>query len=271
MAATPLYFGDSDRKLYGVFHHPVKRRPAAPAVLLFNPFGEEAIRSNRLFRQLAERLSRAGSPVLRFDYYGSGDSAGDCAELDIDGMTRDAASAHEELEAMTGARRFAWVGLGLGGAVAMSAAREADAKPAELFLWDPVLRGADYLTDLRHAHIASLSEAMDLPAARVSRDTPKSPNAMSEALGFTVSDALRAQLLNWNFDGRVKVAREIYLIGSSGDGAVETAVETLRPAASKFHQHKNASVDWNSDEAMNTHFVPTDIIDYIVDAISVPS
>lgn len=267
MGITPLYFGDSDRKLYGVFHHPAKRRPAAPAVLLFNPFGEEAIRSNRIFRQIAERLSRAGAPVLRFDYYGSGDSAGDCAELDFDGMARDAATAQDELEAMTGARRFSWIGLGLGGAVAMRAAIEANPKPTQLILWDPVLRGADYLSDLRRTHIAALSNALDLPAARVERDTPKSPMDLGGAMGFALSESMRSQLCKHAHNGGEKLARELYLVGASD----ESGVETLRSSAASFYQYKDASIAWNSNEAMNAHYVPVDVIDYIVDAIGGPS
>ena len=269
MAATPLFFGDSDRKLYGVFHHPTKRRPAAPAVLLLSPFGEEAIRSNRIFRQLAERLSRAGAPVLRFDYYGSGDSAGDCTELDFAGMAHDAETAQEELAAMTGARRFAWIGLGLGGAVALSAGLEVDVKPSQLFLWDPVLRGADYLADLRGAHIGFLSQALDLPAARVSRDVPKSPAPLREALGFSVSERLHAQLMKLEFKAGKKIARELHLVGTRDDGAGDAAAQILRPATAHFHHYSDASIAWNSNEAMNAHYVPTDVIEYFVDAISV--
>lgn len=271
MAATPFYFGDSDRKLYGVFHHATKRRPAAPAVLLFNPFGEEAIRSNRIFRQLAERLARAGAPVLRFDYYGSGDSAGDCAELDFAGMVRDAVTAQEELEAMTRARRFAWIGFGLGGSIAMSAALEGDVRPAQLFVWDPVLRGADYLADLREAHIRFLSDALDAPAARVCRETPNAPAALCEALGFQVSKSLHKQLVDYQFNAGAKIAREIYLIGAADDGPDEAAAQILRPAAGKLHCFNTASIAWNSNEAMNAHYVPTEIIDLVVDTVCAPS
>ncbi len=271
MAATPLYFGDSDRKLYGVFHGPTTRRSNAPAVLMFNPFGEEAIRSYRTYRQLAERLSRAGASVLRFDYYGSGDSAGDCADLDLDGMVRDAVMAHEELEAMTELRRFAWVGLGLGGAVALCAARATGANPAQLFLWDPVLNGADYLAVLRGAHIAALSHALDLPASRIKRDTPKEPAKMTEALGFHLSDTLRSQLLDFAFDDRNKIAREICLIASSDTSISPSREDILRSAAAHYRRYDSASTAWNSNEAFNEYYIPTDVIDIIVDGVSARS
>ncbi len=265
MAATPLHFGDSERKLYGVFHHAEKRTPHAPAVLLFNPFGEEAIRSFRIFKQLAERLARAGASVLRFDYYGSGDSEGDCAALDFDGMIRDAATAQEELAAMSSARRVVWVGLGLGGAVALRAANAADAKPAQLFLWDPVLSGADYLSGLRRAHIATLSEALDAPKPSIERETP---TEMTEALGFYLSDALRRQLQGFSAAEDKNTAGEIHLISSSDSKVSATQEEALRQAAEKFYRYDNASISWNSNEAMNAYYVPTDVIDHIADAAS---
>ncbi len=265
MAATPLHFGDSDRKLYGVFHHAEKRTPSAPAVLLFNPFGEEAVRSFRIFKQLAERLARAGASVLRFDYYGSGDSDGDCAALDFDGMIRDAAMAQDELEALSDARRVIWIGLGLGGAVALRAASETGARLEQLFLWDPVLSGADYLAGLRRAHIAALSEALDVPQSSVERDTPAAAK-MTEALGACLPDALRDQLRRFDFVDDKKIARAIHLIGSS-DASVSPAQEqTLQRAAARYHRYDKASMTWNSNEAMNAYYVPTDVIDYIADA-----
>ena len=40
------------------------------------PLGHEYIRAHRTFNQLAAGLARAGFPVLRFDYSGTGDSSG---------------------------------------------------------------------------------------------------------------------------------------------------------------------------------------------------
>ncbi len=260
MAATPLHFGDSDRKLYGVFHHPEQRAANAPAVLLLNPFGEEAIRSFRIFKQLAERLARAGRPVLRFDYYGTGDSEGDCETVDFDGMIRDAATAQEELEALSGARRFVWVGLGLGGAVALRAAIETAARPTQLFLWDPVLSGADYLAGLRRAHIATLSAALDLPQSRIEREIPEE---ISEALGFCLPDRFCAQLKVFDFVESRKVAREIRLIGSEDTVISARHEDALKNAAAEFRQYDSGSTVWNSNEAMNAYTIPMDVLDCI--------
>ena len=45
----------------------------ATGVLLCNPLGDDLIRAHRPFRHLAEDLSAAGFPVLRFDFDGTGE------------------------------------------------------------------------------------------------------------------------------------------------------------------------------------------------------
>ena len=263
MAATPFYFGDSDRKLYGVFHHPEKRVPNAPAVLLLNPFGEEAIRAARIFKQLAERLARAGASVLRFDYYGSGDSEGDCETLDFDGMGRDAETAHDELEAMSSARRFIWIGLGLGGAVALRAAEQLRARLAQLILWDPVLDGGAYLADLREAHVSMLAYVLDAPLARIERETPSSTDDLTEAMGAHLSPGLRTQLRGFEFASDRILAQEIHLVGAKKIAGAPCVATRLEGAAKNISRFDDASMSWNSTEAMNAYYVPADIIDYI--------
>lgn len=266
MATTPFHFGDSDRKLYGVFHHPEKRVANAPAILLLNPFGEEAIRANRIFKQLAERVARAGASVLRFDYYGSGESDGDCGALDLDGMVRDAAVAHDELEAMSGARRFVWIGLGLGAAVALRAAEQLRVRLVQLILWDPVVNGADYLAELRSAHVSMLAQVLDAPLARIERDTPKSPFELTEAMGFHLSPALRAQLQDFKFSSDRIIAQEIHVIGSHGEANSPNTDKILNKIARQVCRFDDPSMSWNSNEAMNAYYVPADIIDYIARA-----
>jgi hypothetical protein len=145
--ATPLHFGDRRRPLFGLYHDPSGGR-VGPAVLICAPFGEEAIRAHRMLRLLAERLSAAGHPVLRFDYGGSGDSSGDGTELTLDSAADDILLAHEELEALSAATKVGWLGVRFG-ALAMSSARErALTRPHRLIAWDPVEDPPDYASRL---------------------------------------------------------------------------------------------------------------------------
>ena len=72
------YFGDPSQRQFGWFHGAAS--PGRPAIVLCPPYGLETLSAHRSLRELAQRLAEAGFPTLRFDYLGTGDSAGD--ELD---------------------------------------------------------------------------------------------------------------------------------------------------------------------------------------------
>jgi pimeloyl-ACP methyl ester carboxylesterase len=86
--------------------------------------------------------------VLRFDWYGSGDSAGDVLEGGHpDSWLEDLEWAVEELKATAHVSSVALVGLRLGASVAALAARDRS-DVDRLVLWDPVVDGEEYLREL---------------------------------------------------------------------------------------------------------------------------
>ena len=142
-----FFFGESKRKLYGAFSPPVAGRGGGAPVLLCYPFGQEHIRAHMAFRQLGNLLSRGGRGVLRFDFFGTGDSAGSLAEADLSIWSQNVETALDELKALTGATHVSVVGLRLGALVAagvVEARRDVEA----LVLWDPVLDGPRFLTEM---------------------------------------------------------------------------------------------------------------------------
>ena len=97
-AELPLYFG-AGGELFGLYQS--AGTPASKAVLLCPPLGQEQIRCHRLYRQLAHALAAEGIPVLRFDYYGCGDSAGASAQVDWQRCLVDARDAVDEIECVS--------------------------------------------------------------------------------------------------------------------------------------------------------------------------
>src|SRR4051812_39858777 len=98
----PHYFGPVDARLFGCYHAPSSATPpGAPVptgVLLSNPIGHEYMACYRTMRQTAVRLAQSGTPVLRFDYYGAGDSAGASGAGRPAQWVADIGSATEELQ-----------------------------------------------------------------------------------------------------------------------------------------------------------------------------
>jgi pimeloyl-ACP methyl ester carboxylesterase len=105
-------------------------------------------------RQLARTLSARGWHVLRFDYYGTGDSAGDFAEANREQWLADVDTAVEELKDIGQLSRVALVGMRVGGALAAQVAerrRDVD----RIVLWDPVMDGKSYLLEVGAPSTAS--------------------------------------------------------------------------------------------------------------------
>jgi uncharacterized protein len=261
-AILPLVFGSPTRRLFGIYYHPQNDAPPTrPAVVLCNAFGQEAIRASRFQRTLAERLSRAGHPVLRFDYFGTGDSMGDDADGDLEGWTQDVRTAHDELCKLTNTPQVVWVGMRLGATIAQMSARAAPAELIRLILWDPVLDGTRYLTSLRERHVTSLENVYSLPLRPPARKRAEDPTCFrDEAIGFAISPVLRKQLGNLDLRKQGWPATPYDLVvvmdPDSVDGQDIAAVGTnsSRPVATLQVKH---GTNWTTDTAANTSLVPT--------------
>jgi amino acid adenylation domain-containing protein len=136
-----FHFGE-DRSLYGVFHEPRVGLTGGDAVLICPPVGQEQVRTHFVLQRLARQLAAKGVPVLRFDYYGCGDSSGDSIAATCGRWQRDIAEAYVELRRRTPAARITAVGVRLGATLLCNAASRFDT--GKVVLWDPIYRGCEY-------------------------------------------------------------------------------------------------------------------------------
>lgn len=123
--------------------------PGRHGVVLCNPFGYEAYCAHRGWRRLAEAIAAAGLPALRFDYPGTGDSAG--VEEDpqrFDAWLASIEAAIRWMKKEAGVERVSLVGLRVGGALAALAAERVGGVDG-LALLAPVVRGRSYVRELR--------------------------------------------------------------------------------------------------------------------------
>ena len=187
---SPFYFGTEERRLFGVFEPAAVGRTASAAVLLFNPFAHEAIHAHRLYRVLTQRLTRAGFDTMRFDYFGTGDSAGEDCDGELAGWAADGACAHEELVSRTNATRIVWIGARLGAAVAAQATYRLTRVPERVVLWDPIIDGRAYLEELAALHARSL----EISYAGVDDAWRTLPTAELECMGFELGRRFRDSL-----------------------------------------------------------------------------
>lgn len=162
MAETPFFFAREDARLFGILHLP--EGAAKPlAFVMSHPFGEEKLWSHRVFVSCARALAARGHAVLRFDYFGAGDSSGMSADASLDSHRKDLLAALGALEQRVPAiEQTGLIGLRLGGTFAALLAESnaqqqisARLRDAPLVLWDPILDGDAYFQELLRSNLST--------------------------------------------------------------------------------------------------------------------
>ena len=213
-----FFFGEEDRKLFGCFHPAPPGKEKGCAVVLCYPVGQEYIRSHRTFVQMAVQLSHAGFPVLRFDYFGTGDSAGDFSDATVPRWRTDIERAIEEIRKRARVEKVCLCGLRLGGAMAMMAGASAGL-PDSLILWNPVVNGKSHIEELLAIHKDALRNAY------TKQDFHRSSRTM-ELLGYAFTENLVSGIRGIDLPGiPVNTSGPILLVKSGGmphSGSIRT-------------------------------------------------
>jgi alpha-beta hydrolase superfamily lysophospholipase len=260
---TPIRFGAPGRQLYGVLHPGHPQRQTSHSVLLCNPFGQEAVRLHRLYRVLADQLSLQGTNVLRFDYFGTGESGGEDEEGELEGWREDLTLADREMRQRLGATQITWVGARLGATLAAITSAGSPRPPDRLLLWEPILNGQAYLQELAWADTHALQGLMTPPPV-VPRTAPG-----QEAIGFGIGASLMDQLHSLDTSPLSSArARQVHVVHSPD--ALADAV--LKQAASRCSSPCQLvalrhTFDWTSEEALNTALVPADALKLLMSCI----
>jgi alpha/beta superfamily hydrolase len=123
---TPVSFvNKSGQRLFGILHQPGGDRAADVAIILLSPGVKMRVAPHRLYNKMADRFVALGYPVLRFDFFGLGDSEGTVDEAllaDLYGAVQvgryvdDTIAAMDWLQQTEGITRFVVSGL-CGGAI----------------------------------------------------------------------------------------------------------------------------------------------------------
>jgi alpha-beta hydrolase superfamily lysophospholipase len=180
-----VYFGTPDQPLFGWLHAPASASASGVGLVICNPFGNEAICAHRSLRHLAERAAHSGIAVLRFDYAGTGDSAGHDFEPDRVGQwVESIRRAADELCRVVPVTSLCFLGIRVGALLASLAAAERSDVSA-LIAVAPVVNGKAYVRELRLLQRASEAKQNTAPA-----DTSDT----IESAGFSLTAATQAAL-----------------------------------------------------------------------------
>ena len=187
---APVYFGSPERPLFGWLHQPPADVPARLAVVLCNPFGHEALSTYRPLRELAALAASEGMLALRFDYEGTGNSAGETHDVrDAASWRNNVSSALEYARNIAPGVPTAIVGVRLGALIALDAAARTD-NIAAMVLIAPPKNGKQFLREMR---ALQATNSLLLPDHNGER--------ADDAASFSVSGKLREWIDSLSLDG----------------------------------------------------------------------
>ena len=262
-SVEPFYFGRTESLLLGCYHSPEIQAHRDCAVVLCYPMGHEYIQFHRACRQLAALLAQTGFPVLRFDFYGCGDSSGDCEEGRIHRWLDDVASAVSEIRRRCNATKICLVGLRLGASLAMMAGAEREHTIDGMVLWDPVVSGKSYLEELQSLHQEMLRRAH----LRLASDEKRLERVGFVLTGEMIRDLTQLDLLSI----QRRPARNMLVVESHKKASERYLIEHLkRLNASVKYLHLPHTQFWAWMEDFSHILVPPAILNAVMGWLSEP-
>lgn len=259
MPSTELatsYFGPAERSLFGCYNGPRPGHRRSCAVVICQPLGHEYINSHRALRQLALRISNLGFPVLRFDYFGCGDSSGDGVECSAAQCVDDISHAIADVRQRTQLKQICLIGLRLGASFALLAAAQQN-EIAALALWDPIVDGKKYLDDVTELN-RNLLRFRPKPQKHRASDWPK------DIIGFPIERTFYEEIGEIDLlKPREVRARDILIVETSDDSAIVDLEGILQSRdATVARQHVDAPQIWIPTEDGGLQ-VPVDVLQFV--------
>jgi exosortase A-associated hydrolase 2 len=149
----PTMIAGGSGPLFAVHYAPTLAH-SGRAVIYLPPFAEELNRSRKMASLQARSLAASGIGTLVLDPYGCGDSAGDFRDARWQGWRDDVARAVQWLQ-QRGYEDITLLGLRLGALLALQAAADRSDDIRRVILWQPVLRGDQFVTQFLRLRLAA--------------------------------------------------------------------------------------------------------------------
>jgi uncharacterized protein len=254
---TPLFFGSSDKPLFGAYHPPKSKSIRNAGVLLCYPAVQEYMRIHWAYRRLANLLSQNGFHVFRFDYFATGDSSGESSESNIEQWKADIYAAANELKDIAVINNISIVGVRLGAALAAKTVEEG-LKVKDLILWDPVVSGQVHIQEMMSMHKAIF------PTFKVHHEY------LGQLLGYPFSLKMCEDLSKINMLESVSFSAErIFLVISEERKEYFQLSERLDRLSANFDcRHIIDACEWENLENFDNAMIISDILNEIVSVLS---
>jgi alpha-beta hydrolase superfamily lysophospholipase len=238
---NPHFFSDPSRALFGI--HTPAHGLAETGIVICPPIGQEGLTAHRSLRILADQLAAAGVEVLRFDYYGTGDSSGDMRDGSLSLWAENVRAAAQHLRGLAPVRRVVLLGLRLGATLAYLAEVPATSR---IILWDPVLDGRAFVGSLTPDSIVADTDVWEVG-------------------GFPFGRGLREEIGSIDLSAVRRVAPDIRVI-TTQESAGQPELEKVQAGGRRRIEAVRIQAPrvWTEDEALGVGAVPTEVIRQIV-------
>lgn len=114
--------------------------------IFLNPILDESKRSHKFQAITARELCKTGNNVLRFDYYGTGDSFGEHFELDFSFIEKCITSIIDYIKHTYSIEEIILMGIRIGADIAINYANSHE-KIRKIVLIEPIIEGSRYLLE----------------------------------------------------------------------------------------------------------------------------
>jgi alpha/beta superfamily hydrolase len=246
-----FFFGPSSRRLFGSYHPPARGHGRVLTVIC-PPLLSELGRTHTALRKLAISLAEAGHHVLRFDYYGTGDSFGTLEEATVSGWLEDIAAAVKEGRDISGCTKVRVVGVRAGALLACKSVGAAS-DIERLVLWDPLTKGLEFLEDLRCMQ-AAVVESNPLLSRAERRE------AMKDFGTYRLSDCVVEELSSLDADIYERVQSKMRVVSTSSSHCL--ALDAVP------HDVVEYPCDW---QEFNEHqIIPHPVLEQLIKGVTLP-
>ena len=252
-----FFFGKGS-ELYGLFH-PAAGNSKSAAVLVCPPIGGEYKRCCFLLKILADSVSSLGTPIMRFDYYGTGDSYGNCIEATMERWISDVEQAHDELIRRTGCRNITVLAVRFGALLACNALGRLN--NVNWVLWDPILKGNNYYSRMREMHRTKVLRS------KVFKNIakPRLIEGGEELMGSTYSDMAINQMRQLSIEIESKDENFRLLMTKTEDSSKPLSSDT---SSANTIEHLNLDVGWYNQNKIGAAITDNQILDRLLSLIS---
>lgn len=214
----PQFFPNREgRRLFAILHEACA--PAQPFALVYcAPLFEEKLWSHRVAVNFARFMAARGVAVLRFDYFGDGESEGLFEDASVSSRLADIEDAAQLCRQQTGAEKIYGWGLCYGATLAVCAALSSP-HLAGAVGWAPVMDGERYVGDLLRAHLTAQMVVHrkvihDREALIAQIEAGRTVNVE----GYEIGKALYAQMRELDLAARLREAHKPVLVQQISPG-----------------------------------------------------